>query len=194
VARVPEEKFADKVIKDMVEYICTPAEVRGTDLPYEEFRDAVVKASRDVAHLPLEETGFTPEEEAGTKDFVNIVSADDWIRRISSMRFADEALPNSRVGFADLKAKKLVRAGVALHEDGTILAAMVAGDMHVSPPDSMDRVARVLVQANVGDREELLARVRSILDLPEVEQADETAGITAEDVVEAVLRAAKAAV
>jgi len=34
VARVPEEKFADKVIKDMVEYICTPADVRGRDLPY----------------------------------------------------------------------------------------------------------------------------------------------------------------
>src|SRR2546423_3919708 len=71
VARVPEEKFADKVIKDMVEYICIPADVRGTDLPYEEFRDAVERASREVARLPLEADGFTPEEEAGTKDFVN---------------------------------------------------------------------------------------------------------------------------
>jgi lipoate-protein ligase A len=192
VARVPEAKFADKVIKDMVEYICTPKDVRGTDLPYEEFRDAVVKASREVAHLPLEDDTFTPDEEAGTKDFVNIVSAPDWIRRISSTRFADEALPGSRVGFADYKAKKLVRAGLALHEDGTILAAMIAGDMHISPPDVMDRVAKSLVQANVNDPDELLRRMRLVFDHPDTDQPDQAAGITSEDCVEAVLRAAKA--
>src|SRR5205807_7598035 len=65
VARVPEEKFADKVVKDMVEYICTPADVRGSDLTYEEFRDAGVRAARDVAGLELEPSGCTPEEEAG---------------------------------------------------------------------------------------------------------------------------------
>src|SRR5207302_10002449 len=64
VARVPEEKFADKVIKDMVEYICTPADVRGSDLTYEEFRDAVVRAAREVAGLELEASEFTPGEEA----------------------------------------------------------------------------------------------------------------------------------
>ncbi|MCA1830486.1 MAG: hypothetical protein LC663_03095 [Actinobacteria bacterium] len=44
VARVPEEKFKDKVIKDAVAYICTPRDVRGADLSYEELRDAVVVA------------------------------------------------------------------------------------------------------------------------------------------------------
>jgi lipoate-protein ligase A len=191
VARVPEEKFADKVIKDMVEYICTPADVRGADLPYEEFRDAVVRASREVAGLELETSAFTPEEEAGTKDFVDIVSAEDWIRRVSSSRFAADAPQGTRVGFANVKGKKLVRAGVAVSDDGTIAAAMIAGDMHVSPPDTMDRMAQALVGANAGDREDVLARVRSILELPEVEQADQAAGITADDCVEAVLRATK---
>src|SRR5205823_1883837 len=126
-ARVPEEKFADKVIKDMVEYICTPADVRGSDLSYEEFRDAVVRAAREVAGLELEASAFTPEEEAGTKDFANIVSADDWIRKVSSSRFAAAAPAGTRVGFANVKGKKLVRAGLALGEDGTVAASMVAG-------------------------------------------------------------------
>src|SRR5437588_9251035 len=86
VARVPEEKFADKVIKDMVEYICTPVDVRGRDLSYEEFRDAVVRAATEAGGLDLDPSSITPEEEAGTKDFVGIVSTDDWIRRVSSSR------------------------------------------------------------------------------------------------------------
>jgi lipoate-protein ligase A len=193
VARVPEEKFADKVVKDMVEYICTPADVRGRDLPYEEFRDAVVTASREEAHLSLETTPFTPEEEAGTKDFVNIVSAREWIARISSKRFAEQAPTGTRVGFANVKGKKLVRAGVALHGDGTIGAAMIAGDMHVSPPDAMDRLAQALVGASVDDRHELVDRARAVFEAPDVDQPDQAAGITTEDCVEAVLRAAKAA-
>src|SRR5205085_12654853 len=100
VARVPEEKFADKVIKDMVEYICTPVDVRGRDLSYEEFRDAVVRAARDVAGLELEESAFTPEEEAGTKDFANAVSAEGWIRKVSPSRFAAHAPAGTRVGLA----------------------------------------------------------------------------------------------
>src|SRR5438045_1734515 len=108
VARVPEEKFADKVIKDLVEYICTPVDIRGRDLSYEEFRDAVVRAAREVAGLELEASDFTPEEEAGTKDFANIVSAEDWIRRVSTSRFSDSAPEGTRVGFANVKGKKLV--------------------------------------------------------------------------------------
>jgi lipoate-protein ligase A len=193
VAHVPEEKFQDKAVKDQTLYICTPTDVRGRALPYEEFRDAVVRASREVAGLHLEPSDFTPEEEAGTADFVKTVSADDYVRRVSTTRFTESAPQGSRVGFANVKAKKLVRAGVALGEDGTILGAMVAGDMHVSPPDAIDRVAAALVGGVADDRDDLLARVRSILEGPDVEQADETAGITAEDCVEAVLRAAKAA-
>src|SRR5205807_414959 len=118
----------------MVEYICTPIDIRGRDLSYEEFRDAVVRAAREVGGLELDPSPITPEEEAGTKDFVNIVSADDWIRRVSSSRFAADAPAGARVGFANVKGKKLVRSGVAVSSDGTIQAAMMAGDMHVSPP------------------------------------------------------------
>ena len=193
VARVPEEKFADKVVKDMVEYIVTPADIRGADLPYEEFRDAVVRAARDVAGLELEPSTFTPEEEAGTKDFANIVSAEDWIRRVSSSRFAANAPTGTRVGFANVKGKKLVRAGVALGDDGAIAAAMIAGDMHVSPPEAMDHVGEALLGASPDDREDLLARIRSVFEGPGFDQPDQAAGITPDDVAEAVVRAAKAA-
>lgn len=193
IAHVPEEKFADKAVKDMVAYICTPAEVRGTDLAYGELRDAVVRSAHEVAALELDELPFGPEEEAATAGFVETVNADAWVRRVSSVRFRAEAPPDARVGFANVKGKKLVRAGVALDDEGVILRAMVAGDMHVSPPDAMDRVASALAGGGVGDHEGLLGRVRAVLAEPDVVQPDAAAGITSEDILEAVLLAAKEA-
>jgi lipoate-protein ligase A len=191
IARVPEEKFKDKIIKDQVAYICTPRDVRGRDLPYEEFRDAMVKASRSHGGLMLDPTGFTADEDLGTKGFADTVSADDYVRRVSTERFRAGAPGGARVGFANLKARKLIRAGVALDGDGVILAAMVAGDMHVSPPDAMDRLASSLTGARAEDRADLVARAEKVFAEPDVDQPDQAAGITAEDCAEAVQLAAR---
>lgn len=190
VARVPEEKFKDKIIKDQVAYICTPADVRGSDLDYEEFRDAVVASA---AELDLDPAGFTPEEDAGTQGFVDFVSSEDYVRRVSSTRFAAAAPAGCAVGFANVKGKKLVRAGVALDQDGTIARALMAGDMHLSPPEAMDRVAEALVGESVHDRDGLVSVVRAVLEQPDISQPDQAAGITAEDCAEAVLLASKGA-
>ena len=194
VARVPEEKFKDKIIKDQVAYICTPAEVRGRDLAYAEFRDAVVRAARKTGGLTLDPTGFTAEEDLGTKGFTDTVGAEDYVRRVSSERFRADTPPGARVGFANLKAKKLVRAGIALEPDGTIARAMIAGDMHLSPPDVLDRMAAAVGGARIDDRDEVVARVRGVLAQDDVDQPDAAAGITAEDVAEAIALAAKNAV
>jgi len=191
VARVPEEKFKDKIIKDQVAYICTPADVRGSPLSYEEFRDAVVSAARAV--IDLEASAFTPEEDTGTQGFVDAVSADDYVARVSSSRFAEAAPPDTRAGFANVKGKKLVRAGVALDDEGTIVRAMMAGDMHLSPPEAMDRVAAALVGESVDDPDGMLAVVRAVFAQPDIDQPDEAAGITAQDCVDAVLLAGKSA-
>jgi lipoate-protein ligase A len=194
VARVPEEKFKDKVIKDIVEYIVTPTDIRGRELGYRELIDAVARASREVAGLELEPSAFSADEEAVTQQFVDAVASDDFIRRISSERFRAEASAGTRVGFANVKGKKLVRCGVALDDAGTIVKALVAGDMHVSPPDAMDRVAAALGGANAGDREDLVSRVRGVFEQPDFDQPEAAAGIAPEDVAEAIVRAAKEAI
>ncbi|HJR18510.1 MAG TPA: hypothetical protein VJ922_02230 [Actinomycetota bacterium] len=191
VARVPEEKFVDKVIKDIVEYIVTPDDIRGKPLSYEELRDAIAHASREVAGLELEPSPFTDAESGIVDQFVTSVTSEEFIRRISSERFRAEAPPRARVGFANVKGKKLVRAGVELDGQGSIVRAMIAGDMHVSPPEAMDNVASALGGGSVGDREDLLARVSGVFE--GIDQPDAAAGITPNDVVEAVLKAAKEA-
>ena len=46
--RVPDDKFKDKVVKDMRAYVCTAAEVAGRPVTYEQFRDALVGAVGDA--------------------------------------------------------------------------------------------------------------------------------------------------
>jgi lipoate-protein ligase A len=193
VARVPDEKFADKVVKDLREYVCTAEEVRGRPLPYEEFRDALVgsltEAGFDLTDEPLDDA-----ERTGVTKIAAKVGSDDAVRRVSSDRFCAAAPASSRIGFANHKSRKLCRAGVALDPaTGEIVAAMLAGDMHVSPPDTLDRAAATLVGAASDDHADLAARLSSVFDGDDVRQAEAAMGITTDDLLAAVEKAVAAA-
>jgi lipoate-protein ligase A len=188
VVRIPDEKFKDKVVKDMREYVCTAAEVAGRPVTYEEFRDAVVAALR-AAGIGLEESTLTPGEQKGLRKIGERVSDDEQIRRVSSDRFRAQAPDGTHVGFGNEKGRKLCRAGVAVDDDGTIVAAMVAGDMHVGPPDIIDRVGHALVGARATDEDDLRQRIASVFETDEVHQADEVMGVTTDDLLAAVRKA-----
>lgn len=188
VVRIPDEKFKDKVVKDMREYVCTAAEVAGRPVSYEAFRDALVASMRD-AGIGLEVSTLSPGEQKGLAKIGARVGDDAQIRRVSSERFRATAPAGTRVGFGNEKGRKLCRAGVAVDEQGTIVGAMMAGDMHVSPPDIIDRVAEALVGAPAGDADELRRRIAATFETDEVHQADEVMGITTDDLHAAVSKA-----
>ena len=193
VARVPDDKFKDKVVKDLREYVCTAEEVRGRPLPYEEFRDALVDGL-DAAGFSLDAEPLGDGERTGVTKIAARVGSDDAIRRVSSARFTAAAPPDSRVGFANHKGRKLCRAGVAIDPGtGEVVAAMLAGDMHVSPPDTLDRAAAALVGATAEDRAGLAARLSSVFDGDDVHQAEAAMGVTTDDLLVAVEKAVTAA-
>lgn len=185
VVRVPDEKFKDKAVKDMREYVCTAEEVAGRPVSYEELRDALLGALED-AGITLERTELTEGERYGMSKVSTRIGSDDAILRVSSTRFRAAAPPGTRVGFGNHKGRKLCRAGIAVDERGSITMAMMAGDMHVSPPDTMDRVAAALVGADVDDLDELRTRISSVFDAGDVVQADSAMGVTTDDLVSAV--------
>jgi lipoate-protein ligase A len=191
VVRVPEEKFADKVVKDMREYVCTAEEVAGHPVTYEEFRDALLGAVR-AAGVELVVEPLTDVERGALAKISQRIASDDQVRRISSARFASEHAA-ARVGFGNHKGRKLCRAGVALDADGRVVAAMMAGDMHVAPPDTLDRVGEALVGADTADPAQLRARISAVWDDAAVHQADTTTGVTTEDLLAAVTKAVGAA-
>ncbi|HWS47611.1 MAG TPA: hypothetical protein VN636_17250 [Acidimicrobiia bacterium] len=188
VVRVPDEKFKDKLVSDMREYVCTAEEVAGHPVTYEDFRDAFIAALAD-AGIVLKPGPLTDVEERALAKISNRIATDDSVRRISSDRFRAEAPLGARVGFGNHKGKKLARAGVAIDDTQHIAAAMMAGDMHVSPPDTLDRVAEALAGAPAGDPAELRARIARVWEAGGVHQADATMGVTTDDLLAAVNKA-----
>jgi len=195
IARVPEDKFADKAIKDMREYVVSAEEVRGEPLSYEEFRDTIVAASL-AAGLDLVDEPLAPGEgDAEVEKARARMGSDEALRLVSSERFRAGAPAGTRVGLANHKGRKLCRAGVAIdgdEPDGTIVAAMMAGDMHVSPPDVLERVAAALTGARVADRADIRARIASVWEGPDVRQ-EVAIAVTTDDLLSAVDKAVAAA-
>jgi lipoate-protein ligase A len=192
VVRIPDEKFKDKAVKDMREYVCTAEEVAGHPVTYEDFRDALVGALAD-AGIELSPSELNEGERKGFGKMAERVGSDEFLRRVSSDRFQQDAPSGSKVGFANEKGRKLCRAGVAVDDEGTIVAAMMAGDMHVSPPDTMDRIAEALVGADSASGDDLRARIASMFEGDDVNQADEAMGVTTDDLLAAVQKAVAAA-
>ena len=195
VVRIPDDKFKDKAVKDMREYVCTAEEVAGHPVSYEDFRDALV-AALDRAGITLDRTGLTEGEQYGLSKVSAKLGTPDALRRVSGDRFAArvaEAHPDARVGFGNHKGRKLCRAGVAVAPDGTIVDAMMAGDMHVGPPDVIDRVAAALVGAAADDPADRRARIATVFEADDVHQADAALGVTTDDLAAAVDKALAAA-
>ena len=189
VVRVPDEKFKDKLVKDMREVVCTAEDAAGHPVSYVDFRDAFLGALTD-AGIVVKPEPLTEVERGALAKISNRIANDDSVRRISSDRFRADAPAGTRVGFGNHKGKKLARAGVALDGDGRIVAAMMAGDMHVAPPDTLDNVAVALVGAPATDATDLRARIARVWEAPGVHQADATMGVTTDDLLAAVEKAA----
>jgi lipoate-protein ligase A len=192
VVRVPDDKFKDKAVKDMREYVCTAEEVAGRPVTYDEFREALL-ASLEAAGIELEPSGLSDGERHGLSKIGGRIGSDEMVRRISSAGFAAEAPAGTVVGFGNHKGRKLCRAGLAIDADGVVVAALMAGDMHVSPPDTIDRVASALVGAQSTNREDLRSRIASVFEGDGVRQAEAAMGVTTDDLLQAVDKAISSA-
>jgi hypothetical protein len=117
------------------------------------------------------------------------VGSDEFVRRISSDRFRAQAPDGTRVGFGNEKGRKLCRAGVAVDTEDRVVAAMMAGDMHVGPPDILDRTAAALVGADSTDEGDLRTRIAAVFEAGDVHQPDALMGVTTDDLLKAVQKA-----
>ena len=89
VVRVPEGKFADKIVKDMREYVCTAEEIAGHPVTYEAFRDALT-AAIEASGIELDRAPMTDVERGALAKISQRIASDDQVRRVSSERFAAE--------------------------------------------------------------------------------------------------------
>jgi len=66
---------------------------------------------------------------------------------------------------------------------------MMAGDMHVGPPDVLDRTAAALVGAEGDNADDLRARIAAVFEADDVHQPDALMGVTTDDLLKAVQKA-----
>ena len=156
VVRVPEGKFADKIVSDMREYVCTAEEVAGHAVSYEEFRDALTAAVR-AAGIELDATPMTDVERGAREDLAahrERRSGPTGVLRAISRR-ALRARPAG--GLRQPQGPQAVPRRSRHRPSGRIDAVMMAGDMHVAPPDTLDQVGTALVGAAADDDADLRA-------------------------------------
>jgi lipoate-protein ligase A len=193
VVRLPDETFEDEAAQNLREYACSAEEVAGRPVSYEDFRDAFIAAlAEDGIEFWASELNEGERKDLGK--IADRVGSDEFLRRVSSERFTQTAPAGSHVGFANERGRNLCRAGVALDDGGTIVAAMMAGDMMLSPPDTMDRIGEALVGADSTNGDELRARIASVLEQDDVRQAHRSTGVTTDDLLAAVQKAVAAAI
>lgn len=188
-AVVSSEKMKDKGIS-LSDYFCNLLEVLGREVSPEETIAAMRKAVEQVLGLRVGRiyTGeFTSEELQFRDNLIEKLSREDWICRVSSRRFFERVAKNGwRFGYAQYKSNKLIKCGVAIDQQGSIIRElMMAGDMYVSPITVIDTMAEALVGCHSGDKKELLARIISVLHGPEVKVA-EAHTVTPEEYLEVV--------
>ena len=185
VVRIPDDKFKDKAVKDMTEYVCTAEDVLGSPVSYEQFRDALLGAlAADGIELRISE--LNAGEQKGVSKLSERVRLPESIRRISSQQFRSEAPKDTLIGFGNHKGRKLCRAGVAIDDSDRIAAAMFAGDMHASPPDILEQLSSAVVGAPAADAPELRTRISKLWDSDMVTQAEESLGVTTDDLFKAL--------
>jgi lipoate-protein ligase A len=190
VLRIPPEKFADKTISKLDDYVTSVEKVTGRLPSWEEFRDAVRQNLERVFRVQVRPGEINPEEKVVFEELRPVYTSEEWIyKRSSNRRFGD--LPGGiRRGKNRRKARKLVIAQVAVDTQNRIYRAMLAGDFFIQPAEALEEMEKSLQGAEARDEkgiqrilEDALARLKTQIPM-----------LTAEDFALPILQAAKEAI
>ena len=188
MVRVPDDKFKDKLVKDMSEYVCTAEEVAGHPVTYEDVRDALVAAMAD-AGVDLEPSELNEGERKGWPRVSTRVGDPEMVRRVSSERFVAERPGGLGSGWPTTRAAS--SAGPAWPSTPTApwstrswpatCTCRRPTPSTASPPSWSAPAA--------DDPDDLRRRISSVFDQPEVTQAEQLMGVTTDDLLAAVTKA-----
>ena len=177
VLRVPSEKFRDKMVASLEEYMTTMRRELGADIP------SRAAATALLVRAFSEQLGETVERG-------RLADAErEEVRRYASLLF-DPAFVYQYEGFSEPGVK--IRDGVRLHEglykapgglirvifrvaDGRFDDVAVTGDFFVDPPDALSAVAAALVGTSAAAEESLKVLSRALIGV-------RIPGVTARDI------------
>jgi lipoate-protein ligase A len=190
VLRIPPEKFADKAISKLDDYVTSVERVTGRLPSWEEFRDAVRQNLERVFRVKVRPGEINPEEKVVFEELRPVYTSEEWIYKRSSNRLFGDLPEGIRRAKNRRKARKLVIAQVAVDTQNRIYRAMLAGDFFIQPAEALGEMEKSLQGAEARDEK----GIRSILEDTLARLKTQTPMLTAEDFALPILQAAKEAI
>jgi lipoate---protein ligase len=189
VLKIPPEKFADKPVSQLGDYVTSVEKVTGRMPAMEEFRAAVsqnVERSLGVELIPGE---ITPEEKGVYEKLRSFYTSPEWIfKRSSEQKFAG-LTPGTRKGKSRYKARKLIIAQVVVDQQKKIDQAMLCGDFFIQPSEALEEIEINLRGVEAGDEGKIFSTVKDTLE----RRKAQTPMLTAEDFTRPLAQAAREA-
>ena len=194
VLRVPDEKFRGKLAGSMAEWLTSVRAITGHRPSRETVVPVLAEEYAREFGVPLERGSLSVEESELLEELRRERTSDEWTYQRDwahpdlgrgamdgrAIKISNEAI----VARFDRKAGKLVRVTL-LHRGGRVLEVQFSGDFFSRPFDaSLHDLERALVDVPLEK-----AELRRIVEAWAAERAVELAGVTPEDLVEAVLGA-----
>ena len=186
-AKLPKEKFSDKGIKDMSQYIVTPETLIGRPLVYEEARNAFFKGVESVLGVKLIQGRLNDYEAGRLQDIVNEMKSESVIFRYSSKRRFSSFPIEHIYGVGYYKGKKLLQVNLVMDRRGGIIKEiMITGDHMISPASTLDLMSSSIRGMDAYDENAILAKLSDILYNSRIEQP-EAVKLSAEDFFRAII-------
>lgn len=164
VLKIPPEKFADKPVSRLDDYVSSVEKVTGRMTSMEEFREAVRQNAERFLGVELIPGEISPEEKKVFEKLRPFYTSTEWIyNKSSGQKFAGLS-PGCKKGKSRHKARKLIIAHVAVNPDQKIDRAMLCGDFFIQPGDALEEIERNLRGVGAGDEEKILRIVKDTLE------------------------------
>jgi lipoate-protein ligase A len=162
--RIPPEKFADKAVSGLQEYVSSVEKASGHFPSWEEFREAVKQNARKSLGVNLVSAELTPREKEIIDQLRPFYSSREWIyKRFSRERFSGLPAEYTK-GKSRRKARKLVIAHVALDGQGRIGRAMLCGDFFIQPAMALEEIEKSLEGVDGRNEEKILGAIKGTLE------------------------------
>ena len=163
VLKIPPEKFADKPVSQLEDYITSVEKVTGRMPSVEEFREAVRQNVERALQVTLVPGEITPEEKQVFEELRSFYTSPEWIyKRSSELRFKNLS-PGYSKGKNRRKARKLIIAHVSVDQQKKIHHAMLCGDFFIQPGQALEEIEKNLQGVDPQDGEKILQVVKDTL-------------------------------
>lgn len=189
VLKIPPEKFADKPVSKLEDYVTSVEKVAGRRPSMEEFREAVRQNVERALRVTLVPGEITSEEKKVFDELQTIYTSPEWIyKRSSGLKFKSLP-PGYSKGKNRRKARKLVIAQVSLDPQKKIHQAMLCGDFFIQPGEALEEIEGNLRGVEARDEERICRIVEDTLERKKAQ----TPMLTHEDFILPIIQAAREA-